>query len=88
MCEDLVVDEMQTTCPVFHPTAAEFQDFRAYINKIESIIDPDVGLCKIIPPAGWLRGKQYNLDTMDVTVEHPVKQIVSGRAGDTRYPKT
>ena len=72
---------MQTTCPVFYPTATEFQNFRAYINKIESSLDPDIGLCKIIPPAGWLCDKHYDLDNTDVTVEHPVKQIVSGRAG-------
>ena len=71
----------QTTCPVYRPTSAEFADFRAYIRKIEESIDPDVGLCKIVPPTGWLGTKSYNLDDIDVTVDFPVKQMVSGRAG-------
>jgi hypothetical protein len=70
-----------TTCPVFRPTPEEFSDFRKYVSKIEETIDPDVGLCKIIPPDCFLKGKTYDLDSLDVTVDYPVKQLVSGRAG-------
>ena len=70
-----------TTCPVFRPTPEEFSDFQAYISKIEDTIDPDVGLCKIIPPSCFLKGKKYDLDSVDVTKSYPVKQVVSGRAG-------
>lgn len=71
-----------TTCPVFRPTLEEFANFRGYIEKIEQSFDEvdKHGIAKIIPPKGWL-DKVYDLEKIDITVEYPVQQVVSGRAG-------
>ncbi|RLN56085.1 hypothetical protein BBJ28_00011539, partial [Nothophytophthora sp. Chile5] len=39
-------------CPVFHPTAEEFQHPLKYISSIRHIGE-QAGICKIVPPAGW-----------------------------------
>ena len=43
----------KTTCPTFRPTIEEFADFKGFIARIEgTLYDDDIGICKIIPPAG------------------------------------
>jgi hypothetical protein len=45
-------------------------------------LDDDIGICKIIPPSGWLEDRRgFEMSEMDITIEHPIKQVVSGRAG-------
>jgi histone demethylase JARID1 len=49
-----------TQAPCYFPTAEEFKDPYAYINKIR----PDAiryGLCKIVPPSDW--NPPFALDT-------------------------
>ncbi|KAJ2710567.1 hypothetical protein H4R19_003685, partial [Coemansia spiralis] len=46
--------------PTFYPSAAEFQDPLAYIQKIRPLAE-SAGLCKIVPPEGW--SPPFSLDT-------------------------
>ncbi|ETI35592.1 hypothetical protein F443_18100 [Phytophthora nicotianae P1569] len=39
-------------CPVFYPTAEEFQHPLKYISSIRHI-GMQAGICKIVPPSGW-----------------------------------
>lgn len=68
-----------TECPVFHPTTAEFQNFEAYMVKIESQ-SKGYGMAKVIPPAGW-KARRKGYKDINPTISHPVRQIVSGLAG-------
>jgi len=43
----------QRGIPVFKPTMAEFQDFEAYMNKVECW-GTRSGIVKVIPPKEWL----------------------------------
>ena len=47
--------------PVFRPTAAEFADPLRYIAQIRSIAEQS-GICKIVPPAGWVPRFQCDED--------------------------
>ena len=53
--------------PVLHPTEEEFENFEAYVKKIEETTNfLDVGVCKIIPPQGWQARKAgYALHQFD-----------------------
>jgi hypothetical protein len=69
------------TFPTFYPSLIEFQSFSDYIEKIEiSGIASEFGACKIVPPKGWYN-KKYDHTSLDISINHPIKQIVSGRAG-------
>jgi hypothetical protein len=42
----------QRGIPVFKPTVAEFQDFEAYMNRVECW-GTRSGIVKVIPPKEW-----------------------------------
>ena len=69
----------ETTCPVFYPTEQEFQNFRLFIEQIERL-HPDIGICKIVPPKSWYV-REYDIGNLSFTIQKPVKQMVTGRAG-------
>jgi len=54
----------------------EFRDFRRYLETLDTAYE--VGICKVIPPAGWFERTYTGLD---LVVESPIRQVVSGRAG-------
>jgi hypothetical protein len=39
--------------PVFHPTEAEFADFRRYVSRVVTPRARGFGLARVVPPAGW-----------------------------------
>ena len=60
--------------PVFHPTEEEFQDFSAYITKIEKQV-PNVAICKVVPPKGWRpRNGNYD-DVAHFVIPNPIEQV-------------
>ena len=71
----------ETTCPVFYPSKEEFENFYQYMQLIESELSEGIqhGICKIIPPSDWMVPIDYN--NVQVKVNNPIKQVVSGRAG-------
>ena len=68
-----------TTCPVFRPTLDEFKNFSKYIRRIEKN-NENIGICKIIPPLGWFN-RSYDISSLNVNINNPVKQLIAGRAG-------
>ncbi|OMJ72336.1 hypothetical protein SteCoe_29255 [Stentor coeruleus] len=66
-------------CPVFYPTTAEFQNFEAYMVKIESQ-SKGYGMAKVIPPAEW-KARRKGYKDINPKITHPVRQVVSGLAG-------
>ena len=70
----------ETTCPVFRPSMEEFQDFRSYMNKIQSAAP--IGICKIIPPAGWFR-RTYDVSSLSATLPRltATRQVITGHSG-------
>eukprot|EP00961_Rhodomonas_salina_P029348 395887-Rhodomonas_salina.1 len=76
--------------PVFHPTEEEFSDFYAYAQKLDRLVG-HVGVCKVIPPAGW-KPRAHDVYTLKdsteeledaVTVKKPIRQNAIGGAGST-----
>ena len=66
-------------CPTFYPTAKEFANFEAYMEKVEQE-SIGFGMAKVIPPDNWIARKQ-GYQKINANVTHPVKQLVSGLAG-------
>lgn len=67
---------------VFRPTWEEFQDFSAYISKIEEQGAHKAGICKVVPPAEWKpRAAGYDIDSIKMTIPAPICQIVTGKQG-------
>ncbi|KAJ2735345.1 hypothetical protein H4R23_002218 [Coemansia sp. Cherry 401B] len=60
--------------PIFYPTAAEFKDPLAYIQKIRPQAE-SAGLCKIVPPAGW--NPPFALDTKRFRFRTRIQQLNS-----------
>jgi len=48
-------------CKVFHPTAAEFNDFETYIATVDQSAGRD-GIAKIVPPEYNNQQYQYSFD--------------------------
>lgn len=69
--------------PIFHPTYEEFENFSAYVSKIESLGAHKIGLAKIVPPKEWSARKSgYKQKFIEETmVENPIKQEVHGKDG-------
>jgi hypothetical protein len=65
--------------PVFRPTWEEFQDFNAFIERIEPLC-AEVGLCKVIPPPEW-NGFTDVEDAGQVLINPPIRQSCSVRHG-------
>ncbi|KAF7256180.1 hypothetical protein EG68_06089 [Paragonimus skrjabini miyazakii] len=67
--------------PVYEPTVEEFLDFNECVSKIEELGAHHVGLCKVIPPPGWVaRTNGYN-DIDSMMVDKPICQITYGSRG-------
>ncbi|KAJ2653255.1 hypothetical protein IWW40_000621 [Coemansia sp. RSA 1250] len=60
--------------PIFYPSAEEFQDPLAYIQKIRPQAE-NAGLCKIVPPAGW--NPPFALDTKRFRFRTRIQQLNS-----------
>ncbi|KAJ2817124.1 hypothetical protein IWW50_006271, partial [Coemansia erecta] len=60
--------------PIFYPTAQEFKDPLAYIQKIQPQAE-GAGLCKIIPPEGW--NPPFSLDTKRFRFRTRIQQLNS-----------
>ncbi|OCH87758.1 hypothetical protein OBBRIDRAFT_759285 [Obba rivulosa] len=71
----------QRGIPVFKPTMEEFQDFEAYMMKIECW-GARSGIVKVIPPKEWTDKLPSTLDQLgDVKLKNPIEQHMLGRAG-------
>jgi hypothetical protein len=53
---------------------------RGYIEMLASSPAANVGICKIIPPAGWF-SRDYDIQAMNVRIPTPIKQCVVGGTG-------
>ncbi len=59
----------------FRPTLEEFQDFPAYIKKLEEQDCHKTGICKIVCPEEWVpRRAGYDDETFDFMIQRPVMQ--------------
>lgn len=68
-------------CPVFYPTMEDMNgNFEAYIQKCERKLGP-AGVGKIVPPAEWQPRKDGYPDTLDLTIERPIRQHATGTRG-------
>ncbi|DBA03507.1 TPA: hypothetical protein N0F65_011408 [Lagenidium giganteum] len=65
-------------CPVLRPTPEEFASFPKYIREVVEPQCAHVGVCKVVPPAGWFTREYASLDCM---VQKPVSQHVAGKKG-------
>jgi jumonji domain-containing protein 2 len=61
---------------IFRPTWEEFQDFNSYIRKIEDEGAAEAGICKVIPPEGWVPRKNgYAVEEIEFEAWNPISQI-------------
>ncbi|KAA3670948.1 jumonji domain-containing protein 2 [Paragonimus westermani] len=67
--------------PVYEPTVEEFLDFNKCISKIEELGAHHVGLCKVIPPPGWVARTNGYDDIDSMVVDKPICQITYGSRG-------
>lgn len=67
--------------PVFRPTEEEFENFAAYVDRIEAAGAHHVGLAKVIPPAGWKPRSRGYEDVKERTIVSPTIQRVNGSKG-------
>ncbi|RYG99585.1 hypothetical protein EON65_50135 [archaeon] len=71
-----------TTCPVFYPSEAEFSDFNAYIQFLETCMPSNAGICKVVPPATWPKPHHNDPVRMNqVAIEEAVQQQITGGGG-------
>mmetsp|Transcript_3766 Transcript_3766/g.11228 ORF Transcript_3766/g.11228 Transcript_3766/m.11228 type:complete len:498 (+) Transcript_3766:140-1633(+) len=69
------------SAPRFYPTPEEFADFNGYIEKIEKDVG-NLGLCIVVPPAGWSPRKDRKYDDLDnLVVQRPIRQEFTGSKG-------
>ena len=83
LCVDKL-DEFHFTpppeCPVFRPTAEEFQEPLKYVAKIKPIAEKH-GICKVIPPDDWTPPFAVDVDTFKFV---PRIQRLNELAAETR----
>ncbi|ETV70926.1 hypothetical protein, variant [Aphanomyces astaci] len=65
-------------CPEFHPTPEEFSCFATYVRTIVEPACHRIGMCKIVPPAGFFT-RAY--DDLEFTIPTPLTQYVAGKKG-------
>lgn len=65
------------SCPVFHPSEAEFKNFGEYIMSIEQQV-LQYGACRIVPPAGQPSCFQFSrsFDYCDVLLLHQCRSAI------------
>eukprot|EP00794_Sanderia_malayensis_P007810 gene7809-8656_t len=72
-------------CPdimVFRPTMQEFQDFPAYIKKMEDCGAHNFGVAKVIPPKEWFASRHYDMEKIgQMVIDAPIAQLVTGQQG-------
>lgn len=56
------------------------KSIRKYIEWLSESEAAAIGICKVVPPRGWFE-RDYDINTIGVKIETPVKQRVIGRAG-------
>ncbi|ORZ24061.1 JmjC domain, hydroxylase-domain-containing protein [Absidia repens] len=67
--------------PVFRPTMAEFEDFYAFMEAIDSY-GKEAGIVKVIPPKEWtLKLPSINKQLEQVRVRNPIIQHIIGCQG-------
>ena len=61
--------------PKFYPTWDEFKDFNKFVENLETTSAPKAGICIVVPPKEWIPRKVgYDIDTLNYTINGPVKQ--------------
>jgi JmjC domain, hydroxylase/jmjN domain len=66
--------------PEFRPTLAEFEDFLAYVKRIEPLCP--AGAATIVPPPGWRPRRNMAYDDLDdLIVRRPIRQEAVGSKG-------
>lgn len=65
-------------CDIFHPTAEEFSNFAAYVEKC--VKHAKSGMIKVIPPKGYT-ARRTGYANLALTVPNPIEQIISGSNG-------
>ncbi|EMD35808.1 hypothetical protein CERSUDRAFT_156544 [Gelatoporia subvermispora B] len=71
----------QRGIPVFKPTMEEFQDFEAYMSRVECW-GMRSGIVKVIPPKEWTDKLPSPLDQLGgVKLKSPIEQHMLGRGG-------
>ncbi|QQP36234.1 Uncharacterized protein FKW44_021274, partial [Caligus rogercresseyi] len=77
-------------CMVFRPSLEEIQDFKGYMEYMESQGAHHAGIAKIILPEGWTPRKAgYALDTLkDLSIKRPIKQTFTNVGEDKRAFQT
>ncbi|EPQ53152.1 JmjC-domain-containing protein [Gloeophyllum trabeum ATCC 11539] len=67
--------------PVFKPTMEDFEDFEAYMNKIECW-GRRSGIVKVIPPKEWRDALPPITEQLSqVKLKNPIEQVMLGRGG-------
>mmetsp|Transcript_45336 Transcript_45336/g.73853 ORF Transcript_45336/g.73853 Transcript_45336/m.73853 type:complete len:108 (-) Transcript_45336:2654-2977(-) len=71
-------------CKVFHPTAAEFNDFETYIATVDQSAGRD-GIAKIVPPEDWRphcrAWKSMDSVPWNLMLKSPIRQHAEGANG-------
>ncbi len=58
----------------FRPTLEEFEDFPAFVRKMEAAGAHHTGIAKVVCPDGWVpREVGYDVDSFDFRLERPVE---------------
>ena len=72
---------MKYVCPVFYPTLEDVAGpFEAYVEKLENKLCV-TGICKIVAPAGWTPRRRGYPESLDLTIERPIRQHATGSRG-------
>lgn len=71
------------SAPTFYPTDEEFADFEGYLRRLQAQC-AGYGLCKVVPPAGWLghaSTQRQTLSRAGFVIHSPIEQHVCGQGG-------
>ncbi|KAK7018512.1 specific transcriptional repressor [Favolaschia claudopus] len=67
--------------PVFKPSVEEFEDFEAYMNRVECW-GRRSGIVKVVPPPEWTAAlPDVGPQLAGVKIKSPIEQFMRGRAG-------
>ncbi|KAG9119721.1 hypothetical protein FRC07_005109 [Ceratobasidium sp. 392] len=67
--------------PVFRPTLDEFEDFEAYMERVE-VWGRRSGIVKVIPPKEWTESLSSTTPRLSgIKLKHPIEQHMIGKTG-------